>query len=176
MAKQRRKKDRRKHLRYILSEDVYIHRKNDRTKNGQILDIGLGGFRVHYLDNNDTAEPWHWRVRKMLMPGYDGCYNISITINGEDCGLKQVPCKTISKAGPSGVSRSENGNRKCVQFGYLRHDHVFHLKKLILGNFVKPVQDRRQRTDRRNNQPGTFSGSEDRRKSGHERRVFQQIS
>ena len=175
MAKQKRKKDRRKHLRYILSEDVYIHKKNDSTKNGQIVDIGLGGFRVQYTDLNNTAEPWHWRIRKFLNPRYDGHYNISMTINGEDCGLKQLPCKTIAATRHNGASDHENGSQKCVQFGYLRHDHLFHLKKLILGNYVKPVQDRRQLADRRKSQPGQFSGSEDRRQSEHERRVFQQV-
>ncbi len=168
MAKMNIVESRRKHKRYNLSGGILIQNK---VKAGQVIDIGIGGLRVHYDNPKNTVEPWHWSIKNTLLPKHTGYYNISVMDNGEECGLKKVQCKTVGDAGLVSTPPIGQGRLKCIEFAPLRHDQIFHLNKLIRKHTATSVEDRRKKADRRKNNSSTFSGGYERRKWWRERRV-----
>lgn len=140
--------DRRRHKRYNLSGSVFIHNKATNVNVGQVIDIGIGGLKVYYDDPKNTVEPWHWRIKRALLPRYKGYYNVSVTNNGEECGLEQVQCATVGDAVSVITSPIGNGGLKCIGFAPLGHAHVFYLNQLIRKHAVTIVEDRRKTADR----------------------------
>lgn len=162
---------RRKHERYNVPGGISIHSAVNKGKTGQVINIGIGGLKVRYDDQKNSTEPWQWRIRHKLMPRRNSFYNISITTNGEECGLNHIPCKTVVDEETTGTSHPGHGILKCLEFGTLRHDQTFYIRKLIRHCSGRPVKDRRQLVDRRRNDSSSFPGSAERRKWWRNRRM-----
>ncbi len=171
MAKMKIVEGRRKHKRFNLYSGILVHNMANKVKVGQVIDIGIGGVKVHYDNPKNTVEPWHWGIKKFLLPKYNGYYNISVMDNGEECGLKQVQCKTVGDAGLVSTPPIGQGSLKRIEFAPLRHDQIFYLNRLIRKHMATPVKDRREKVDRRKNNSSTFPIGYERRSWWRERRV-----
>jgi hypothetical protein len=171
MAKSIKSTSRREHERFELVSDVYTDCDSKKANRGKVINISMGGLKVHYDQDKNTAWAW-WLNRKRTVANlFSDFYDMSITVNGESSTLNKIPCKTVSELKRYNAIYHRAGKQRCLKFGKLRYEQIFHLKNIINSHTGDPVKDRRQSDDRR--KPGSLklAGGIERRQWWVERRA-----
>ncbi len=149
MAQSIKSTSRRKHERFELVFDVYTSCDLNKANRDKVINISMGGLKVHY--DQDKKTPWAWWLnRKRAVANlFSDFYDMSITVNGESSMLKKIPCKTVAELKNYNAIYNRTGKQRCLKFGGLKYEQIFHLKNIINSHTGDPEKDRRQSAERR---------------------------